>query len=345
MPLDDLQLDQMLEIHERKERSARYFEVYLWFFAALAASGVLWIRLIGTPFDFWMIKRAIEEDYSYLLLGSFLLVFPISYRLIFGYLPLEALRRRRDPFYAYPFPTGREDMLVSENLKDSDTGGNVELARESVTTHRESSATTREPQVSAPPPDNAAPVDENRILKSDREAWETVELTSAQLHAKFISNSRKLASGIYTRAGVYLLFGVLFAMMGLLFFYTQTSQLAQSVNLTTLLIALAPKFGILFFVEFIALFFLRQYGSAMNEFRYYEAIQRSREETLALLKACSENGRNANLMDLIKHNAFFSKATQLDKGSTTELIESKKLEKTEMELLEKVVEAIAKIKK
>ncbi len=43
-------------------------------------------------------------------------------------------------------------------------------------------------------------------------------------------------------------------------------------------LVLLPGFGILFFIEFVAFFFLRQYRSALDEFRYYDAIRRNREE-------------------------------------------------------------------
>jgi hypothetical protein len=44
-----------------------------------------------------------------------------------------------------------------------------------------------------------------------------------------------------------------------------------------------PRFGILFFIETIAFFFLRQYRTAMDEYRYFEAIKRKREENFVLL--------------------------------------------------------------
>ena len=59
--------------------------------------------------------------------------------------------------------------------------------------------------------------------------------------------------------------------------------------------ALAPRFGILFFIELIAFFFLRQYKAAMEEFRYYEAIKRQREETLALVAMLKRRKSDVNL--------------------------------------------------
>lgn len=112
-----------------------------------------------------------------------------------------------------------------------------------------------------------------------------------------------------------------------------------------LLISLAPKFGILFFIEFVAFFFLRQYRSEMDEFRYYEAIKRNREETLALIRIAVDSGKAFDPLELVKNECFFSKAGVLDKGQSTEIIESRKLEKNEIELLEKVLDVVSRSKK
>ena len=157
--------------------------------------------------------------------------------------------------------------------------------------------------------------------------------------------SRALAQGIYGRAGVYLLVGVLVAFSGLIFFYTQTSGVSSSVTVDSFVFLLAPKFGILFFIEYVAFFFLRQYRSAMEEFRYYESIARRREEVNALLKLSAESASSVKFMEFVKNDSFFSKGAVLEKGQTTETLEARKLEKGEIELLEKVVDTIAKVKR
>lgn len=161
----------------------------------------------------------------------------------------------------------------------------------------------------------------------------------------YATNSRDLAKGIYGRAGVYLLVGVLVAFSGLVFFYSQTGGLVPSPDVSTLLLVLAPKFGILFFIEFVAFFFLRQYRSAMDEFRYYEAVARTREEVAALLGIAKDSGTPLQPMELIKYDSYFSKAGVLTKGQTTEIIETRKMEKGEIDLLEKIVETLARAKK
>ncbi|MBH3414227.1 hypothetical protein RIN61_08280 [Pseudomonas inefficax] len=156
--------------------------------------------------------------------------------------------------------------------------------------------------------------------------------------------SRKLAKDIYGRSGVYLLLGVLVAFSGLVFFYTQTTTLNEPGALSEKLLLLAPKFGILFFIEFVAFFFLRQYRSAMDEFRYYESIARRREEVSALLILSAESEPKINLMELVKSDSYFSKVSALEKDQSTEILEARKLEKGELELLGKVVESVVKAK-
>lgn len=170
--------------------------------------------------------------------------------------------------------------------------------------------------------------------------------TSTETAEEFLSNltvnSKKLAQGLYSRSGVYLLIGVFIAFSGLAFFYLQSTRVNKQQEAMSLLLTLAPNFGILFFIEFIALFFLKQYKSAMDEFRYYEALQRSREETLALVKLIKESGEPLNIYNLIEKCGFRSSSEKLENGQTTDLLESKKLNKDEMEIFGKILDIVGK---
>ncbi|HBK7260949.1 TPA: hypothetical protein LNF46_003413 [Vibrio cholerae] len=159
-----------------------------------------------------------------------------------------------------------------------------------------------------------------------------------------VLSSKELAQSMYSRSGVYLLIGVLIAFSGLAFFYLQTSATLQAEALigTTVLLELAPKFGILFFIEFIALFFLKQYKSAMDEFRYYESLQRSREETLAIVKLVMSTGKELDVYELIEKCGFRSATEKLNDGQSTVLLESKKLNKDETEIFSKIVDIVGK---
>lgn len=168
---------------------------------------------------------------------------------------------------------------------------------------------------------------------------------SIELLDYYASSSRDLANKIFTRAGIYLLVGLTIASTGLGFFYLQTISLNQQTDINTnTLFKLIPNFGILFFIEFVAFFFLRQYRSAMDEFRYYESIKRRREEIYSLIKYAQEEGKNIDPLELLK-NKFFSESQTLASGETTEIIESRKLEKNDVEIVGKILDFAKSIRK
>jgi hypothetical protein len=80
----------------------------------------------------------------------------------------------------------------------------------------------------------------------------------------------------------------------------------------------------------------------MDEFRYYESLQRSREETLALVKLIKESGESINVYELIEKCGFRSTSEKLETGQTTELLESKKLNKDEAEIFAKILDIVGK---
>lgn len=158
--------------------------------------------------------------------------------------------------------------------------------------------------------------------------------------------SKTLSEKIYNRSGVYLLIGVLIAFMGMIFFYTQTLFLKEVVNINTLLYLMLPKSGVLIFIELIAFFFLKQYRASMEEFRYYEEIKRVREDNLAIVLLANElKTDKIDFKTLIEKCNFGKRVGILSKGETTEHIESKKLEKDELEILDKILGIINKSKK
>lgn len=166
-----------------------------------------------------------------------------------------------------------------------------------------------------------------------------------------VVSSARLSRDIYSRGSLYLLFGVIFSIVGLVFFYSQvhaSDSLSPVGNIPTPgsfvneLVYLAPKFGILFFIELISFFFLKQYRVTMDEFRYYEAIKRSREETLAVVKLLSVNSENVDYMAVLDRLKFSSNVGRLESGQTTELLEARKFDKDELDFLAKIAEVVAK---
>ena len=159
--------------------------------------------------------------------------------------------------------------------------------------------------------------------------------------AAFVRSSRALSRRIFTRANIYVIVGVLIAFAGVLFFYLQTvGQTSEDGDLFSDFLRSAPRFGILFFVEFIAFFFLRQYRSDMEEFRYYEAVQRKREEIFALVRFMKTQDEKVDIARLAEVIGQSSTVDKLGAGESTELLETKKLTKDEMDILVKIIEAV-----
>ena len=168
--------------------------------------------------------------------------------------------------------------------------------------------------------------------------------TALEQMQKLAKSSKEISEGLYTRAGVYLFIGVIIAFSGLAFFYIETAKgvdintpAETAISSSSSLLLMAPKFGILFFIEMVAFFFLRQYREAMDEYRYYESIKRKREENLVLMQLNSENDVPMSISDLLEKTAFYSDHKNLKAGETTEIIESRKLSSNEIALMEKML--------
>lgn len=168
--------------------------------------------------------------------------------------------------------------------------------------------------------------------------------TALEQMQKLAKSSKEISEGLYTRAGVYLFIGVIIAFSGLAFFYIETAKSVgidtsaeTAISSSSSLLLMAPKFGILFFIEMVAFFFLRQYREAMDEYRYYESIKRKREENLVLMQLNTENEVPMSISDLLDKTAFYSDHKNLKAGETTEMIESRKLSSNEIALMEKML--------
>jgi hypothetical protein len=107
---------------------------------------------------------------------------------------------------------------------------------------------------------------------------------------------------------------------------------------------LMPGFGILFFIEFVAFFFLCQYRSAMDQFRYFDAIRRSCEESLIILKMFAENPTPVSTRDVLVSMNVYSSAGKLGTDETTEILETRRMQKDEAIVFEKLVDAVGAFK-
>lgn len=232
---------------------------------------------------------------------------PILFFLVFGSLPIAHLRRRRRV---------REDVFFSDYI-------------------------------------SRRAEDESDEVKAEQEAHNKAKRRLARLHElaqqralnELARKSKEVADNVRTRAGIFLLGGLLIAVSGVGFFYIQTPRSFTGSETSEILASLAPNFGVLFFIEFVALFLLRQYRPLMDEFRHYEAIQRRREEVAALLYLLDEQDIKVNPLDLAREGHYFSVGELLDDGKTTALLESRKVDRDEAaNLWGKLIDALNRVK-
>lgn len=190
---------------------------------------------------------------------------------------------------------------------------------------------------------NIIQVAKDKAAIKDREAGEVAQGT-AQLLLQLAKNAEILSNKIYVRSGVYLIFGVLIAFSGIAYFSLQSISIAapQPTETSTQLIGLAPRFGVLFFIEFIAFFFLKQYQAAMDEFRHYDAIKRNRESQLAIFLMATKEFPGQSFATVIDKASFFEQIGRLAPGETTELLEANKLNKNELEGIKDLLSELLK---
>jgi hypothetical protein len=161
------------------------------------------------------------------------------------------------------------------------------------------------------------------------------------------NDSKKLSEKIYSSSGYYLLIGSLIALIGILFFSIQTINVLQieKNDISKQIIYMLQRFGILLFIELVAFFFLKQYRTTLDEFRYYECIKRQRESDLAKLIIIEKSEYSADALTLIDKLSFDRQIGNLRKDESTELLELRKLDKSEVDILSKIIDKIPTLKK
>jgi hypothetical protein len=281
---------------------SRMIELYLWMFLGFIFPTPLWIWIFSGFGDF---KEGLYRNYYGVLLGLVTLIFPIVFRLIFEKFPLESLRESR------------------KNKK----ANNVDRTPSVPTTVVDMDAA---PVASTQPKINLLRL----AARSYYDPWDQPE---AYIH-ELAKSSESISQKIYTRAGVYLLFGVLIAFSGVLFFYFQSIHVVTTEKITALIVNLAPRLGVLIFIELIAFFFLRQYRIAMDEYRHFEAIKRQREDNLAILTLSTKDWDGKEIGPIIDKCGFHKNVGHLNNGESTESLETRKLSADEINLLEKMLE-------
>lgn len=260
-------------------------ELYLWVFLSI---------LIIFPALYYSIKDGIYQNfimdfYNQFLLVALLLLIPILFKLIFGKLPLEYLRSKRESGHEIKIQDNKNINVVIEQSK--------------------------------------------------------IENIVEDYNLLCINESKAIAEKIYTRSGVYLLVGCLIAFIGLAIFYSPIFPKSNSTEIAQRLLDYLPRFGALFFVEFIAFFFLKQYRIMLEEYRYYEAIKRKRQDNLNLSELINTYKDNVDLLKLLSENFTQPVITKLSKGETTEILETQKIVNQDLDIFAKLTELVKELKK
>lgn len=269
---------------------------------------VLWIATDDTSQFFGRLLYSTADYAGTLLTSIFIIGFPVIFRRTFGELPFEAVRTRMRP-------TSRATI----ELRNVHTEGDVIIT--------------------------AGDEEGGSALREDVSIRYIDSLDPRQALTLYAEQSKKVASAIYTRAGVYLIIGVSIAFLGIGFAYVRLNNIPEAKDPLEHLLLLLPGFGILFFIEFVALFFLRQYRSAMDEFRYYDAVSRYRQENVVALKMFKESSLVVPTKEVLGSMSIYSSAGKFLSGETSDIIESRKMQRDELVFMETIAAAFAQYKK
>jgi hypothetical protein len=161
------------------------------------------------------------------------------------------------------------------------------------------------------------------------------------LFVEYMQRSTDAMDSAKRRPNALILAGTVIAFVGLVFFILTlpgsrygfldvTPQGTKSTgDFWGSAIELLPRLLMLLFIQVLAGFFLRQYRSSMEEFRYYEAVLRHREaQYLSYLIRDKMNNKGAIMHfadDLMKERAFGT----LAHGHTTTALEAQRAESNE----------------
>jgi len=167
---------------------------------------------------------------------------------------------------------------------------------------------------------------------------------------KNIHESARIAEKLFSRSGIYLMVGCIIAFSGVFIFYnsgavTMDSTKVAPVNIGQELLALLPRFGSLFFIEFIAIFFLKQYRIVLEEYRYYELAKRKRQEEYDTFALMEKHQSNKDLLEILKAKYLSAETSNvLKKDETTQMIEVQKLANQETEVFTKLIDLVKLVK-
>lgn len=182
-----------------------------------------------------------------------------------------------------------------------------------------------------------------------------VKVQALILHC--IQESKANTERLFSQSRTYLLLGCVIAISGVcVFFFLNDPDSVKDLYeyllgnnnnpLNILIIKLLenlPRFGVLFFIEYIAFFFLKQYRILMEEYRYYESIKRERQDLLVAYLSIKELEDKKEALDqflnyMDKHSAVVPQITGTHKLKTEKMVYE------DLDLLAKIIPLIQAVK-
>lgn len=159
-----------------------------------------------------------------------------------------------------------------------------------------------------------------------------------------ILENKSITEKLFSRSNTCLVVGCIISILGVFVFYllnlgTEYNSLEISQQLFTLL----PRFGILFFIEYVAFFFLKQYRILMEEYRYYEATKRDRQNLLSIYYLVDKYKDEKDILELM-NNYIDKHSVEIPKYSGDNRVKMEKSLNEDMDVISKITKLVQVIK-
>ncbi|WP_317339753.1 hypothetical protein [Phocaeicola coprocola] len=181
----------------------------------------------------------------------------------------------------------------------------------------------------------------------------------ADICNRYIKYYGKTANLLLNKSNKYIAIGYFLALSGVLVFILLTGQMnisneinykldsLKEINILNYVVYLItinlPRFGVLFFIEYIAIFFLQQYRVLLEEFRYYKLIECNLIQYQIIIRFINEYENTPEIIDkFIKY--IDSHSIMIPNITGSHKIKTEKLVYDDLDLLSKVTSLIQAVK-
>jgi uncharacterized membrane protein SpoIIM required for sporulation len=191
-----------------------------------------------------------------------------------------------------------------------------------------------------------------KVSESSKEPLRIVDDAEVAF-AAYVARSQDAARTAQRRPNALLFIGTLVAVAGLIFFVLTlpgsrygillpTDSGTTSQDFWSAGLQLLPRLLMLIFIQVLAGFFLRQYRSSMEDFRYYESILRHREAQLLSYILRKKIGDSESILAFAEEIMKEQSIGVLSQGQTTAALEAQRLAANDISsFYEKLAELVA----